>query len=93
VVGFAISAALPTFWHLPTAYFGPTAAAAGIATINSIGNISGYAAPQLVGILRDATGTYSLALAAVGVMGLVAAALLPFAGAPARAAQLRRAAV
>jgi MFS transporter, ACS family, tartrate transporter len=93
VVGFAISAALPTFWNLPTAYFGPTAAAAGIATINSIGNISGYAAPQLVGILRDATGTYSLALMVVGVMGVVAAALLPFAGAPARAAQLRRATI
>jgi hypothetical protein len=62
-----------------------------IATINSIGNISGYAAPQLVGIRRDATGTCSLALVVVGVMGLVAAALLLFAGAPARAAQLRRA--
>jgi MFS transporter, ACS family, tartrate transporter len=93
VVGFAISAALPTFWNLPTAYFGPAAAAAGIAAINSIGNIAGYAAPQLVGILRDRTGTYSIALVVVGVMSLVAAGLLPFAGAPARAAQLRRAAV
>jgi MFS transporter, ACS family, tartrate transporter len=93
VVGFAISAALPTFWNLPTAYFGPAAAAAGIAAINSIGNIAGYAAPQLVGILRDRTGTYSIALVVVGVMSLVAAGLLTFAGAPARAAQLRRAAV
>jgi ACS family tartrate transporter-like MFS transporter len=93
VVGFAISAALPTFWNLPTAYFGPAAAAAGIAVINSIGNIAGYAAPQLVGILRDQTGTYSIALVMVGLMSLGAAALLPFAGAPARAAQLRRAAV
>jgi MFS transporter, ACS family, tartrate transporter len=93
VVGFAISAALPTFWNLPTAYFGPAAAAAGIATINSVGNISGYAAPQLVGILRDYTGTYSVALVVVGVMSLIAAALLPFAGAPVRTAQLRRAVV
>jgi len=92
VVGFAISAALPTFWNLPTAYFGTAAAAAGIAMINSIGNIAGYFAPQLVGLLRDATGTYSLALVVVGVMAIVAAALLPFAGAPVRAAQLRRAA-
>ncbi|HEY2619035.1 MAG TPA: MFS transporter, partial [Acetobacteraceae bacterium] len=93
VVGFAISAALPTFWNLPTAYFGPASAAAGIAVINSIGNIAGYAAPQLVGILRDQTGTYSIALMVVGLMSLGAAALLPFAGAPARAAQMRRAAV
>jgi MFS transporter, ACS family, tartrate transporter len=92
VVGFAISAALPTFWNLPTAYFGAAAAAAGIAMINSLGNLSGYFAPQLVGLLRDATGSYSLALIAVGVMAIVAAALLPFAGAPVRAAQLRRAA-
>jgi ACS family tartrate transporter-like MFS transporter len=94
VVGFFISAALPTFWNLPTAYFGPVAAAAGIAMINSIGNISGYFAPQLVGVLRDWTGSYSLAMLTVGIMALMAAALLPFAGAPARAAaQLRRAAV
>jgi MFS transporter, ACS family, tartrate transporter len=92
VVGFAISAALPTFWNLPTAYFGAAAAAAGIAMINSLGNLSGYFAPQLVGLLRDATGSYSTALITVGVMAIVAAALLPFAGAPVRAAQLRRAA-
>jgi ACS family tartrate transporter-like MFS transporter len=93
VVGFAISAALPTFWNLPTAYFGPAAAAAGIAVINSVGNIAGYAAPQLVGILRDRTGSYSIALVVVGAMSVVAAGLLPFAGAPVRATQLRRAAV
>jgi MFS transporter, ACS family, tartrate transporter len=91
VVGFAISAALPTFWNLPTAYFGAGAAAAGIAMINSIGNVAGYLAPQLVGLLRDATGNYSLALIVVGVMALGASALLPFSGAPARAAQLHRA--
>ena len=93
VVGFAISAALPTFWNLPTAYLGPAAAAAGIAVINSVGNIAGYAAPQLVGILRDRTGSYSIALVVVGAMSVVAAGLLPFAGAPVRATQLRRAAV
>jgi len=91
IVGFAISAALPTFWNLPTAYFGASAAAAGIAMINSIGNVAGYFAPQLVGVLRDMTGNYGLALIVVGVMAIVAAAILPFAGAPARAAQLRRA--
>ena len=60
VVGCAISAALPTFWNLPTAYLGAGTAAAGIAAINSIGNISGYLAPQLVGLLRDKTGTYAV---------------------------------
>jgi ACS family tartrate transporter-like MFS transporter len=83
VVGLAIASALPTFWNLPTAYLGAGAAAAGIATINSIGNISGYLAPQLVGVLRDTTGTYALAMFVVGGMVMVAAALLPFAAATA----------
>jgi ACS family tartrate transporter-like MFS transporter len=59
--------------------------------INSIGNVAGYFAPQLVGVLRDMTGNYGLALIVVGAMAIVAAAILPIAGAPARAAQLRRA--
>jgi ACS family tartrate transporter-like MFS transporter len=84
VVGCAISAALPTFWNLPTAYLGAGTAAAGIATINSVGNISGYLAPQLVGLLRDATGTYAVAMLVVGGMVLLAAALLPLAAASAR---------
>ena len=87
VVGMAISSALPTFWNLPTAYLGAGAAAAGIATINSVGNISGYLAPQLVGVLRDLTGTYAVAMLVVGGMVLVAAALLPL-GAAARLSAL-----
>lgn len=93
IVGFAISAALPTFWNLPTAYFTVSAAAAGIAMINSIGNVAGYFAPQPVGVLRDRTGNCGLALIVVGAMPSAAAAILRFAGAPARAAQLRRAIV
>ncbi len=49
LAGVGISGSLPTFWNLPTAWLGPTAAAGGIAVINSIGNISGYVAPQMVG--------------------------------------------
>jgi len=60
LAGFGISASLPTFWNLPTAWLGPAAAAGGIAVINSIGNISGYVAPQMVGLLRDATGSYQI---------------------------------
>jgi MFS family permease len=80
VVGFGISSCLPTFWTLPTAYLGAGSAAAGIAMINSIGNLSGYFAPQLMGLLRDYTGNYSLAMFIVGGIVLVAAALLPFCG-------------
>jgi D-galactonate transporter len=61
--------ALPVFWILPTAFLGGTAAAAGIAMVNSIGNLSGFLGNYLVGWLTDLThstnsGLYVLAAAA-----------------------------
>jgi len=47
----------PIFWSLPTALLGGTAAAAGIALINSVGNLAGFVSPYLVGAVRDATGS------------------------------------
>jgi ACS family tartrate transporter-like MFS transporter len=73
LAGFGISASLPCFWNLPTAWLGPAAAASGIAVINSIGNISGYAAPQMVGVLRDLTGSYEIPMAAASAFMLAAA--------------------
>jgi len=46
---------LPLFWSLPTAFLGGTAAAAGIAMINSLGNLAGFVGPYLIGFLKDAT--------------------------------------
>jgi nitrate/nitrite transporter NarK len=88
LAGFGISGSLPTFWNLPTAWLGPAAAAGGIAVINSIGNISGYAAPQMVGLLRDGTGSYEIPMLLVGALVLLAGALVPLA---ARAAEQRKA--
>ena len=73
LAGFGISASLPCFWNLPTAWLGPAAAAGGIAVINSIGNISGYVAPQLVGVLRDATGGYEVPMIVASLFMLAAA--------------------
>ena len=67
---------LPTFWNLPTAALGPAAAAGGIAVINSIGNISGYAAPQMVGLLRDITGSYEIPMVVASLFMLAAAACI-----------------
>ena len=68
LAGFGISASLPFFWNLPTAWLGPTAAADGIAVINYIGNISGYAAPQLIGLLRDVIDSYEVPMTAAGLL-------------------------
>jgi D-galactonate transporter len=61
----------PIFWSLPTALLGGTAAAAGIALVNSVGNLAGFASPYLVGAIRDATGS-----TAPGMMVLAASLVL-----------------
>ena len=48
-----IYATLPVFWTLPTALLSGTAAAGGIAVINSFGNLSGYLGPVAIGRLRN----------------------------------------
>ncbi|MET3130410.1 D-galactonate transporter [Oxalobacteraceae bacterium GrIS 1.11] len=50
-----ILSTLPLFWSLPTALLSGTAAAAGIALINSVGNLAGFVSPYLVGAIKDAT--------------------------------------
>jgi MFS transporter, ACS family, tartrate transporter len=45
-----------TFWSLPTSFLSGAAAAAGIAWINSIGNLGGYVGPEVIGRIRTANG-------------------------------------
>ena len=73
---FGASSTLPVFWNLPTAYFGAAGAAAGIGAINTIGNISGYMAPQVMGILRDASGGYMVPVLVSGVLTGLAPVLI-----------------
>lgn len=54
-----VYSALPVFWTLPTAALSGTAAAGGIALINSVGNLGGYFGPFAVGRLKDFTGSYA----------------------------------
>jgi D-galactonate transporter len=57
-----VMSALSSFWVLPTSILSGTAAAAGIAWINSIGNLAGYVSPYIVGKIRDATHNMLYAL-------------------------------
>jgi len=50
------------FWALSTAFLSGTAAAGGIALINSVGNLGGFAGPLLVGFIKDRTGDSRIAL-------------------------------
>ena len=79
VAGFGIFAGLPVFWTLPTVFLSGSAAAAGIAMINAIGNLAGFAGPYAMGWIKDATGSYTgglLALSAVCVIAAVVVILL-----------------
>ena len=69
---FGVFGSLPVFWTLPTAFLSGAAAAGGIAVINSIGNLSGFFGPYLMGYIKDRTGGYEGGLQSLAVMGLVA---------------------
>jgi MFS family permease len=73
---FGAAAGIPLFWNLATAFLGAAGAAASVALINSIGTTQGYVAPQLTGLLRDATGGYRIPLSVTGAVLIVAAGLV-----------------
>jgi ACS family tartrate transporter-like MFS transporter len=65
-----VSAMPPLFWPIPGAFLTGASAAAGIATINSIGNLSGFFGPYVMGYLKDMTGTFSTGLILLGLTAL-----------------------
>jgi D-galactonate transporter len=72
VAGFGIFANLPVFWTLPTAFLSGAAAACGIAVINSIGNLAGFAGPFAMGWIKDHTGSYTGGLLLLAALGFIA---------------------
>ena len=70
--GVGVFAALPIFWTLPMAILSGATAAAGIAAINSIGNLAGYFGPFVVGWIKDATGSFAWGLAAIAGCAAIA---------------------
>ncbi len=77
ITAMAIFAALPNFWTLPTQFLTGTAAAAGVALINTMGNVAGFLAPYITGAVTDATGgSYKPAMFIVGFFMIVSAVLM-----------------
>jgi MFS transporter, ACS family, tartrate transporter len=52
----------PSFWPLPSMFLSGSAAAGGIALINSIGNVGGYVGPFVVGWIKDSTNSFEMGL-------------------------------
>ncbi len=87
VAASALMCQFAVFWALPTAILSGSAAAAGIAWINSIGNLAGYASPHAVGFIRDQTHSMLPALLALACVQLMAAVIVVIVGRkPARVA-------
>ncbi len=66
ITAMSIFAALPNFWTMPTRFLTGAAAAAGIALINTVGNLAGFSAGYITGWLRDLTGSYTAPMFVVG---------------------------
>ena len=75
ITAMAIFAALPNFWTLPTQFLTGAAAAAGVALINTIGNIAGFSARSSRGAVHDWTGGYEVPMFIAGGFMLVSAIL------------------
>lgn len=71
-----VLAAFAPFWQMPTMFLAGSAAAGGIALINSLGNLSGFVGPALVGWLKDQTGSTATGLYAVAGMEVLCTALV-----------------
>ena len=71
-----VLSAFSPFWQMPTRLLAGTAAAGGIALINSIGNLSGWLGPFLVGWLMDLTGKTTAGLLLVAGLEVAAALLI-----------------
>ena len=70
------STAQASFWTLPATFLGGAAAAAGIALVNSVGNIAGFASTYVVGWLADLTHSNVTSLYLFGGLLLVGAGLI-----------------
>jgi len=66
---------LPLFWSMPTAFLAGTGAAAGIALINSLGNLAGFLSPYVVGWLKDMTQSTDSGMYLLAVCMVIGAAL------------------
>ena len=81
VLSFMLSQAgqraiMSVFWAIPPIFLGGTAAAAGIALINSLGNLGGFVGPTAIGWLRQGSGDYTSGLLMLAVVLVVEAALV-----------------
>jgi ACS family tartrate transporter-like MFS transporter len=72
----------PAFWPMPSTFLTGTAAAGGIALVNSIGNLGGYVGPFIVGWIKDGTGSFESGLYFLAACALASGIIAYFAVQP-----------
>ena len=80
IMAFALEASRPLFWALPSMFLSRSAAAAGIALINSVGNLGGIFGPVAIGWAKDTTQNFAGGLYFVAAVTAVAAVLVVVTG-------------
>src|SRR5207302_8731914 len=75
LVQVGIMSMLPTFWSLSTSLLSRGAAAGGIALINSVGNLGGFAGPNVLGQSQALTGSFTGGLLALALLMALGGAL------------------
>jgi nitrate/nitrite transporter NarK len=76
IAAIGILSAFPVFWSMPQTFLAGTAAAGGIAVINSVGNLAGFVAPYTIGLSTTLTGSSTSGLYFVAALELLAAVLV-----------------
>jgi MFS transporter, ACS family, tartrate transporter len=69
-------AAISVFWSIPSSFLGATAAAGGIALINSLANLGGFLGPYFLGWVKQETGGYAMGLVALAAGLTMTAAMM-----------------
>jgi MFS transporter, ACS family, tartrate transporter len=69
----------PAFWPMPSLFLTGSAAAAGIAWVNAVGNLAGTVTPFIVGWVKDSTGSFTGGLYVLAAFALMAALVTLFA--------------
>ncbi len=76
IASFGVNGSKPPLWAMPSLFLSGASAAAGIALINSLGNLGGFAGPLLIGWMKDRWGSYTGGLEAVGAMMALSAVVM-----------------
>ena len=63
-----LASMLGPFWAFATSFLGGIGAAAGIALVNSVGNVGGFVGPNIIGYLQQTTNSYTTGLVVIGAV-------------------------